>query len=203
MNKTAFFISVALTTLALMIMGGVVYAMRSPQEPVTAENTEIENSPAATEMAPAAVESVFLEREAIYQQRIAEANARLEQLQQQLAAQAPAAKEADAQAPTITPEEAAQIAADYLGRTFESVFSVDIVAMNGENLYQVTFYSGDMVYVSLSGQIVGSAPAQVSSVSGGGGKGVKPAGGGQQGGQGGNHEDDDDHHDDDHGEDDD
>lgn len=199
MNKTAFFVSIVLTTLVLMILGGVVYAMYPSQETIAAENSVVETGPAATETEPVAVESVFLEREAIYQQRIAEANARLEQLQQQLAAQAPIAKEADAQAATITPEQAAQIASDYLGRTFESVYSVESVVMNEEKLYQVTFYSGDMVYVSMSGQIVGSVPAQISAGSGGGGKGMKPAAGnGQQGNQGGDHEDDDDH-DDDHG----
>ncbi len=201
MNKTAFFVSVALTTLVLMIMGGVVYAMRSPQSPVATEDTAVETSP-TTEVAPAAGETVLLEREAIYQQRIAEANARLEQLQQQLAAQAQTANAADAQAPAISPEQAAQIAADYLGRSIESVYSVESVAVSGENLYQVTFYSGDMVYVSLSGQVVGSAPAQVSGVSGGGGKGIRPASNGHQDSQGGDHEDDD-HDSDDHGGDDD
>jgi hypothetical protein len=62
-----------------------------------------------------------------------------------------------------------QLAADYLGQ--DSVYWVEIVTVRGEDMYMVTFTTGEMVYVNLAGQVVGSAPAQgFGSSNGGGGK---------------------------------
>jgi len=172
MNKTAFVISIVLTTIVLMAVGGVVYALRAPEEAMAAEPV-MENSAETAPTADPSLEQTLLEREAIYQQRIAEANARLEQAQQQLAAQAaPASLQANSltTATSITPEQAAQIVADTLG--YNTVAWVEIVTIKGEDLYQVTLTSGELIYVNMVGQVVGSAPSQFSygSNSGGGGK---------------------------------
>jgi 2',3'-cyclic-nucleotide 2'-phosphodiesterase (5'-nucleotidase family) len=169
MNKTAFVLSVVLTTFVLMAFGGVVYALRAPEVATATQSVE----EVVVEAAPTAdpsLEQTLLEREQIYQQRIAEANARLAQAQAQLAGQSSlAGQTANSQAAltSITPEQAAQIAADAFG---QGVAWVEIVTVKGEDLYLVTLTSGDLVYVSMTGQVVGSAPAQYSGTSGGGGR---------------------------------
>jgi hypothetical protein len=73
-----------------------------------------------------------------------------------------------------TPEEAAALAAQVLGH--DDLFSVEIGDLNGETVYLVTFSSGDLVYVSLDGQIRSIGKVQVETVvvnSGGGGGGNK------------------------------
>ena len=60
-----------------------------------------------------------------------------------------------AAAPTaaaITPEQAAALASQVLGRT--DLFSVETADFNGAQSYLVTFSSGDLVYVSPEGQIL-------------------------------------------------
>jgi hypothetical protein len=169
MNKTAFVLSVVLTTFVLMAFGGVVYALRAPEVATATESVE----EVVVEAAPTAdpsLEQTLLEREQIYQQRIAEANARLAQAQSQLAGQSSlVGQTANSQAAltSITPEQAAQIAADAFG---QGVAWVEIVTVKGEDLYLVTLTSGDLVYVSMTGQVVGSAPAQYSGTSSGGGR---------------------------------
>jgi alanyl-tRNA synthetase len=199
MNKTAFVISVVLTTFVLMVFGGVVYALRAEEVAATtagAQETSAEVAPAADP----SLEQTLLEREAIYQQRLAEANARLEQARQQLAAQrALASPQTNSQAALtpITPEQAAQIAADFLG--VSDAYWVGVVSVQGEDVYLVTFTSGDGVYVNMAGQVIGSFPAQFSGGSGGGGgsklisAGSSDDKGGSHGEHEGEHEGDDDH----------
>ena len=173
MNKTAFVISIVLTTIVLMAFGGVVYALRAPDE-VKAAEPVVENSVETAPVADPSLEQTLLEREAIYQERIAEANARLEQAQKQLAAQAASVNpQADSltAGTLITDEQAAQVVVEYLG--YDNVLWVDIVTIQGEDLYQVTLTSGELIYVNMAGQVVGSAPSQWSSGSGGGGGGGK------------------------------
>ena len=111
--------------------------------------------------------------------------------------QDPIAVVADSSVPTtnpttiasITPEQAAALAAQVLGRT--DVYSVETSAFNGADAYLVTFSSGDLVYVSPQGLILSvvnapvvvySAPAPAKN------KNHKPSGGGGGGGGGGEHE---------------
>jgi len=71
-----------------------------------------------------------------------------------------------------TPQEAAGLAAQVLGR--DDLYSVEVSDLNGETVYMVTFSSGDLVYVSLDGQIRSIGKVQVETVvvnSGGGGGG--------------------------------
>jgi hypothetical protein len=57
-----------------------------------------------------------------------------------------------AQAANITPEAAAALASQVINRT--DLFSVEITQLDGVDVYLVTFSSGDLVYVSLDGQIL-------------------------------------------------
>jgi len=72
----------------------------------------------------------------------------------------------------LTPEQAAGMAAQVLGR--DDLYSVEVTDFNGETVFLVTFTSGDLVYVSLDGQIRSIGKVEVETVvisSGGGGGG--------------------------------
>ena len=96
----------------------------------------------------------------------------------------------EAQSVNWTPEQAAALASQVLGR--EDLYSVEVADLNGETVYLVTFSSGDLVYVSLDGQILSIGKVQVETV-------VVKAGNGGGGNDGGGnnpppkrgHEDDD------------
>jgi hypothetical protein len=60
-------------------------------------------------------------------------------------------------ASALTPEQAAQLAAQYLGRS--DLYSVESAVLNGTTAFKVTFSSGDVVYVSPDGQVVSVVPA--------------------------------------------
>lgn len=67
-------------------------------------------------------------------------------------------------APSVTAEEAAALAAQVIGRT--DLYSVESTPFNNSDAYLVTFTSGDLVYVSLGGQILSIgqlAPVYVSA----------------------------------------
>lgn len=67
---------------------------------------------------------------------------------------------------TFSARDAAAVASEFLGRT--DAYSVQLAEYNGMQAYKVTFASGDVVYVSLSGQILGSELPTVQLVSSGG-----------------------------------
>ena len=69
---------------------------------------------------------------------------------QEVAAPQPTA--AATSATILTPEQAANLAAQVLGRT--DLYSVETADFNGASAYLVTFSSGDTVYVSPVGQIL-------------------------------------------------
>ena len=97
----------------------------------------------------------------------------------------------------LTPEQAAALAAQVLGRT--DLLSVETTIYNGASAYLIKFISGDQVYVSPEGLILSVIPAPVVVVApvvpattnsgghhgGGGGGGGGGAGGGGTGGGGG------------------
>lgn len=93
----------------------------------------------------------------------------------------------------LTHQEAALVAANFLGQT--DIYSVENVVWEGVDAYKVVFSSGDTVYVSMYGDVLGTeAPpvtVVVSNNSGGKTNTVAPAPA--------QHHDDD--HDDDHGDD--
>jgi hypothetical protein len=61
------------------------------------------------------------------------------------------------QAASVSPQDAASIAANFLKRY--DPYSVQLSPINGLNLYKVTFGSGDVVYVSMDGQVILTVPA--------------------------------------------
>jgi hypothetical protein len=82
----------------------------------------------------------------------------------------------------FTPEQAAALAAQVLGH--DDLYSVEVTDLNGETVFLVTFTSGDLVYVSLDGQIRSIGKVKVETVvvssGGGGGNGGGGNGGGSQ-----------------------
>jgi hypothetical protein len=99
----------------------------------------------------------------------------------------------------VTPEQAAQLAAQVINRT--DLYSVETSKLNGVDAYLVTFSSGDLVYVNLTGQILSITKLPVITVSAGtsrgrGGNGSSDGGGGSApaSGGGGKHEKNDSEH---------
>jgi hypothetical protein len=66
------------------------------------------------------------------------------------------------QAMNITPETAATFASKIINRT--DLFSAEITKLNGADAYLVTFSSGDLVYVSLDGQILSISKLPVKTI---------------------------------------
>jgi len=106
----------------------------------------------------------------------------------------PAPAPTEAQPVNWTPEQATALAAQVLGR--DDLYSVEVTDLNGESVYMVTFSSGDLVYVSLDGQIRSIGKVEVQTVV------VNTGGGGKSGGNNNkssnssqSHEDHDDDHD--------
>ena len=68
----------------------------------------------------------------------------------------------------ITPEQAAELASQVMGR--DDLFSVEVTDLNGETVYLVTFSSGDLVYISFDGQIrlIGKLEVETVVVNSGG-----------------------------------
>jgi uncharacterized membrane protein YkoI len=71
---------------------------------------------------------------------------------------------------TIGPEQAAFVAANYMGRG--DIYRVDLVSLGGQDVYQVQFANGDAVFVDMYGQILQVSLASTrSSASSGNGEG--------------------------------
>jgi hypothetical protein len=67
---------------------------------------------------------------------------------------------------TFSARDAAAVAGEFLGRT--DAYSVQLADYIGVQAYKVTFLSGDVVYVSLNGQVLGSELPAVQLASSGG-----------------------------------
>ena len=65
---------------------------------------------------------------------------------------------APTQPAVLLPQEAAAIAANYLGR--QDLYSVESATINGVDAFKVTFSSGDVAYVGLDGQVISVVPVQ-------------------------------------------
>jgi hypothetical protein len=74
----------------------------------------------------------------------------------------------------ITPEEAAAIASKVLNRT--DLYSVEAAQLEGVDTYLVTFSSGDIVYISMDGQVLSISKLAVTVITQpgntGGGNGI-------------------------------
>jgi len=73
----------------------------------------------------------------------------------------------------LTPKDAIDLAVEVMGE--DDLYSIEMTELNGESVYLVTFTSGDLVYISLDGQIrsvdhidVQTVVVNVSSGGGGG-----------------------------------
>jgi hypothetical protein len=166
MKKSALIISITITAFILVIVGGVFFALRTPQSAQAAP--VVETLPTTDPTLPQEI----LDREATYQKIINDANTRLDQLQkenQTLKEELSAVQSSQAQTSAsveITPEQAAQVAANFMGDG--RIYSVETGAIRGIPLYKITFSSGAIVYVSMDGQVVGSqAPLMASAGSSG------------------------------------
>jgi uncharacterized membrane protein len=170
--KTLIWISLALTVFVITAIAGVIFTVHNTTQADAAglttniaANTATPDTTASTQEAQ--LVQVMNQRDQAYQDTINQANARLDQaqkeiqsLQEQLQAMQAnntaqtAAQPAIAQ---VSPQDAAQVAAQYLGRS--DLYSVESTNFNGNQVYKVTFSSGDIVMVDTTGQIVSVQPA--------------------------------------------
>lgn len=180
--KTLIWISLALTVFVITAIAGVIFTVHNTtQADAAGLNTNIATStvtpdqPASTQEAQ--LVQVMSQRDQTYQDTINQANTRLDQAQkeiqslqeqlQALQANNTAQTAAQSAAPIVTPQDAAQIAAGYLGHN--DLYSVESATFNGNQVYKVTFSSGDIVMVDTSGQIVATQPAPKLSAANSGG----------------------------------
>lgn len=100
----------------------------------------------------------------------------------------------------VSPEEATTVAVNFLNDP--NVYSVEVVDYQGAPTYLVTFTSGDLIYVSSTGQVVASEKIQPVIVSAPpaavNNNGSQANSGSNNNGGGGEREDHDDHDDHDH-----
>jgi hypothetical protein len=94
----------------------------------------------------------------------------------------------------VSPQEAASVASNFLKRS--DAYSVELASLNGTQCYKVAFSSGDVVYVSLTGQVLATVPAPAVVVSApplkkgaGAGSGNGPGTGRESGSAGGEGDD--------------
>jgi len=81
---------------------------------------------------------------------------------QQLQSVAQSISPATEETVNLTPEEVAALASQVIGR--DDLYSVEVTELNGETVYLVTFSSGDLVYISLDGQIRSISKLKVETV---------------------------------------
>ena len=206
-QKTALVLSAVLTAFVLVLGGGIVARVSQPTAP--AEAAPVASAPAAP--APAAtidvnaqVEQLLQQREAQYRQLIDEANQRLRQANQQLAASAaaaPAARSARAAAlaapaaqaaqPTasLSAEAARNIAIDASGGA-TMIREPELVLFEGKVAYEVGFTRG-VVYVDANDGTVlfNGAHGGGGQPSGGTPTQPQPAAGEYEGDHGESHDD--------------
>ncbi len=112
-----------------------------------------------------------------------------------------ASSSTSSEAPDVSPQDAASVAAKFLSRT--DLYSAELAEYQGAQSYKITFTSGDIVYVSMKGIVVGSelpptpVPMVITQWSGGSGGGHHWSGGSGSGDSsegGAEHESSDDGH---------
>lgn len=161
-NKIALLISAALTAAIIVVIGGVLF-VSSNIEPASAQSSQEAAGQVITGLDPA-LQQQLNDREAAYRQLIDEANSRLKQAQEENAKlQAQLDNLTNGNASTqqgISPQQAADVAAAFLGQN--NIFAVDTLNQNGMSLFQVTFSSGDRVFVDLNGQVIAASLSQAT-----------------------------------------
>lgn len=157
-QRTLFLVATALTVFVLVLIGGLATALSSPSATAPTSAPVATDPPAAlapTSLDPT-VEALIREREAAYQAALADAQARLEQANAQLAqSQAlPNGAAASAPAVAVTPIDEAtaiQIATAYLGGG--TVREIERENERGMLVYEVKFTDGSEIYVDAAGQV--------------------------------------------------
>jgi len=159
-QRTALILSAVLTAFVLVLGGGLVARVSQPLAPAQAApvaSAPAAPAPTATIDVNAQVEQLLQQREAQYRQLIDEANQRLQQANQQLAASAPAARPARSAAlaapaapaaqPTasLSAEAARNIAIDASGGA-TMIREPELVLFEGKVAYEVGLTRG-VVYV--------------------------------------------------------
>ena len=123
MRKSTLFISALLTVFLMATMFGVVSAY---QQVVKTNTEKAAQLPTQVQVVSQPVEAASFSQ--------------------------PVATATEVAALVITPDEATNIAIDFLGNS--DVYSVEVVDYEGAPTYLITFSSGDLVYVSSTGVIV-------------------------------------------------
>jgi uncharacterized membrane protein YkoI len=148
-SKIVLFTSIFVTTFLLLSAAGVAYAMQGQNSTAVNPTQIAANQPALQ----ADVAQQIANREAEYQQLIADANQRIETLNNEVASlqqqnTRPAASE------KITVDQAVQIASAKAGEN-ESLQSLpELVNYQGSNAYEVSFTDGKVYVDSKSGTIL-------------------------------------------------
>jgi TolA-binding protein len=152
MNKPVLFLATFITVIALVLLGGLIYTWNDVGATASGKIQAVDPGaqPATSQdsTADGSVQQSLQEREAAYQKTIEEANNRIQELQRQLEA----AQQQSQTTSAVTPEQAAQIAANFLGQG--NIFSVENANIAGVGAYKVNFSSGETIYVSLNGAVI-------------------------------------------------
>ena len=157
MKKTALVISIAVTVLVLIALGGIFTSVQNNAQAAAQSNDKAASKLSDPNLDPS-IQQLINNREQSYQNLINQANQRIDQLQkenQQLRDQLNALQSSSSNnqnAAGLSPDQAAQVAANYLGET--DLYSLESGMFNGIPVYKVTFSSGNIVLVGADGQIV-------------------------------------------------
>lgn len=157
-QRTMLIIAAGLTAFVLVLVGGLANRLSSGTAMVPTATTASAPAQATEGTLDPTVEALIREREAAYQQALAEANSRLEQANQQLAEMAqqtvPAAEQAVTTAPAVapavapvtyavTPEQAQQLALERVpGATL--IRTPEVVSYQGVAAYEVVLDQGTL-----------------------------------------------------------
>jgi hypothetical protein len=96
--------------------------------------------------------------------------------------------------PRISPQAAVTVASEFLGRT--DAYSIQLTDYKGQPAFKVTFTSGDVVFVSVAGQVLEVIPAPVQMANANKHREVEGGRGGSSGGD--DHEKGEDEHEEEH-----
>ncbi len=157
MKKTALVISIAVTALVLIALGGLFTSVQSNASAAAQTNVKAASNISNANLDPS-IQQLLNDREQSYQNLIDQANQRIDQLQkenQQLRDQLNALQSnasSGQSAAGLDPDQAAQLAANYLGET--DLYSLESGTFNGVPVYKVTFSSGSIILVGTDGRIV-------------------------------------------------
>jgi uncharacterized membrane protein YkoI len=152
-SKIVLFSSIFLTVFVLLIAVGIVSAMNSLNS----------NEPTPT-VQPVAVQQQLAEREAAYNNLIAQANQRIETLNNQITELKKNKSQVSQQQPAITVDKAARLAVDSTGEQETILKLPELVSYQNKPAYEVNLQNGTVYVDSETGEILfSSVKAQISA----------------------------------------